>query len=259
MENNVHITIGWLYPDLMSTYGDRGNVIVMKNRALWRGISVDVKSIMVDTPAEEIERCDILFMGGAQDLQQEIVTKDLEESKGKFLKAAIDKGIPGLFICGGFQFLGNYYKAADGTIIPGLSIFDLYTEHPGDQKQRCIGNIVVQPTFGEFTQKDIQFVGFENHGGRTYLSDKNYAWGNVIHGFGNNGEDGTEGILYHNAFGTYLHGPILPKNPELADYLLSKALELKYGKTIELTPLENLLEEKGRNIIIRKIENRLSN
>jgi lipid II isoglutaminyl synthase (glutamine-hydrolysing) len=187
MENKkLSLTIGWLYPDLMSTYGDRGNVITMQKRAEWRGIKTEVKHITVGTSAEEISSCDILFMGGAQDLQQEIVTKDLEHSKGKPLKQAIDKGIPGLFICGGFQFLGKYYKAADGTMIPGLSIFDLYTEHPGERKDRCIGNVIIQPTFGDLEEKNIQFVGFENHGGRTYLSDNKYAWGKVVKVFGNN-------------------------------------------------------------------------
>lgn len=250
---NIKLTIGWLYPDLMSTYGDRGNVITMQKRAEWRGIQTEVRHITVGTDTKEIETCDILFMGGAQDLQQEIVTKDLQDSKGSSLKAAIEKGVPALFICGAYQFMGNYYKAADGTMIPGMSIFDMHTEHPGDQKKRCIGNIVIEPLIEELQAMNIQLVGFENHGGRSYLPANGKAYGKVVHGYGNNGEDSTEGILYKNAIGTYLHGPCLPKNPELADWLLAKAIEVKTGEKTELTSLNNLLEEKARSVMVEKV------
>jgi len=244
---NFSITIGWLYPDLMSTYGDRGNVIVLEKRCLWRGIECTVKKIFVSDPPEVVSTCDLFMMGGAQDLQQEIVNRDLQGKKGELLMKKLHEGSPGLFVCGAYQFLGKYYKASDGTMIKGLSFFDMYTEHPGEQVARCIGNIIVE-------WKGKQLVGFENHGGRTYISDKSQTFAKVIKGHGNNGEDQTEGMIYKNAIGTYLHGPILPKNPEVADFLLEKALEKKFTKPIELTSLDGKLENKAKGVIMRRLQ-----
>ncbi len=246
---NTHLKIAWMYPDLMSTYGDRGNVQIVQKRAEWYGFTTQIVPISVHSPAEELSSCNIIFMGGAQDLQQAIVTKDLGESKGNVLKNMIEAGVPGLFICGGYQFLGNYYKAAVGTIIDGLKIFDLYTEHPGDQKKRCIGNIYVQVNHERLKKycHDNPIIGFENHGGRTYLSDPSYAWGKVVKGYGNNGEDQTEGILYKNALGTYLHGPLLSKNPEIADFLIDQAVQ-----SISFFS-ENILEKMAKDTLLLKI------
>ena len=245
----MYLNIGWLYPDLMSTYGDRGNIIALSYRLKKRGIKPIIHKISVHEPKELILKMDIIFMGGAQDKQQEIVNIDLKNYKGKYLKDAIENGIPSLFVCGAYQFLGKYYKTADGTMIDGLGAFDLYTESPGLNVARCIGNIVIETKL--FPK--IKLVGFENHGGRTYLSDKKLAFAKVIKGFGNNGEDLTEGIFYKNSFGTYLHGPILPKNPELSDYLIKKALEKKYGKGVKLKKLENKWENKARSWVIDKL------
>jgi lipid II isoglutaminyl synthase (glutamine-hydrolysing) len=244
----MNLTIGWLYPDLMSTYGDRGNIIVLKKRFAWRGIEVKVKRISIKESAEEINDCDLLFMGGAQDIQQEIVNRDLQQQKGKIIIEALEKNIPGLFICGAYQFLGKFYKAADGTIIKGLSFFDLYTENPGLNVKRLIGNVIIESSL----IFNSRIVGFENHGGRTYLGNKKQAFAKVNKGFGNNGEDGTEGIIYKNAIGTYLHGPILPKNPELADYLIEKALSVKYKEEVKLSPLDDSLELKAKQFVINK-------
>ncbi len=243
------INIGWLYPDLMSTYGDRGNIIALSYRLKKRGIKPIVHKISVNEPGELILKMDIIFMGGAQDKQQEIVNIDLKNNKGKYLKDAIENGIPSLFVCGAYQFLGKYYKAADGTIIDGLGAFDLYTENPGINFPRCIGNIIVETKL--FPK--IKLVGFENHGGRTYLRDKKLAFAKVVKGFGNNGEDLTEGIFYKNSFGTYLHGPILPKNPELSDYLIKKALERKYGEKIKLKKIDSYWENKAREFVIDRL------
>ena len=178
----MEIKIGWLYPDLMSTYGDRGNIITLSYRLNKMGVKPIVNKISINEPTESISKMDIIFMGGAQDKQQEIVNMDLKNNKGKYLKEAIAKGVPGLFVCGAYQFLGKYYKAADGTIIQGLGIFDLYTKNPGINFPRCIGNIVISPNVnfsGKGVLRQAQddkkkfFVGFENHGGRTYLGDKN--------------------------------------------------------------------------------------
>ena len=241
------LNIGWLYPDLMSTYGDRGNIIALGYRMRQRKITPGIHKISLNEDAEAISKMDILFMGGAQDKQQEIVNKDLKLNKGKFLKSAIERGCPSLYICGAYQFLGNYYLAADNTKIEGLGIFDLYTKNPGLNFDRCIGNLIVEP----YAMQNISLVGFENHGGRSYLNDKKMAFAKVVHGFGNNGEDGSEGFAYKNAIGTYLHGPALPKNPVLADFLIKKALQRKYGK-IKFEALDDEIENKAKAAIINR-------
>ena len=243
------ITIGWLYPDLMNTYGDRGNIIVLTRRAQWRGINVRVEQIFVESNEKLLANSDLIFMGGAQDTQQEIVNRDLQDKKGKVLIEQIEKGIPGLFICGAYQFLGRYYKTADHKTLPGLGLFDLFTESPGERSERLIGNVLIESKVDGLTQP---LVGFENHGGRTYLDYKNMRLGNVVKGNGNNGRDGSEGIIYKNAIGTYLHGPILPKNPELADLLLTKALEQKYNDKFHLEPLDDSVEQSARQQVLEK-------
>ncbi|HVZ12159.1 MAG TPA: cobalamin biosynthesis protein CobQ, partial [Patescibacteria group bacterium] len=206
--NRYSLTIGWLYPDLMNTYGDRGNIIVLRKRAEWRGIDVEIKKISVGDSQLSIVNCQLLFMGGAQDTQQEIVNEDLQDKKGKVLIEKIEDGTPGLYICGAYQFLGKYYKTADGKKLPGLGVFPLHTENPGESARRLIGNITAVSSWGlgvsELTNSQepsakSQLVGFENHGGRTYLEDPKFALATVEKGYGNNGEDGTEGIAYKNS------------------------------------------------------------
>jgi len=247
MKNNLSLTIGWLYPELMNIYGDRGNIITLEKRCVWRNIQTKVLRLDVGFPKNEIEKCDILLMGGAQDKQQEAVAMDLFE-KSDALKMAIEKGIPGIYICGAYQMLGNFYKEPNGNKIKGLGILDLYTESPGGHSKRLIGNIVADST--EF---DYRLVGFENHGGRTYLGKNMQPFGRVIKGFGNNGEDKTEGVIYKNSIGTYLHGPLLPKNPLLADYLIKIALEIKYNSKVVLKPLEDGKENKAREAIAKRL------
>lgn len=239
------LTIGWLYPELMNVYGDIGNIIVLSKRCDWRGIKVNVKHLDTGFNPNELKDCDILFMGGAQDRQQKIVAIDLRK-KTVQLKAKIESGTPGLYVCGAYQFLGKYYKEANGTIIKGLRIFDLYTENPGENVQRLIGNVVIDSKFGKL-------IGFENHGGRTFLGKSIEPLGKVLRGYGNNGDDGFEGAIYMNSIGSYFHGPILPKNPKLADHLIKIALERKYKFTIKLSPIENLLEEKARKTIAKRM------
>lgn len=241
------IIIGWLYPDLMCIYGDRGNVTVLQKRSEWRGIDVEVKQIGLQSLEKDLSSCDLLMMGGAQDSQQVIVAKDLEQKK-KTLSEMIESGIPGLYICGGFQFLGKYYKEADGTVIEQLGILDVYTENPGGK--RLIGNVAI-----EVTGLPIQatFVGFENHGGRTILGKDIIPLGKVLKGYGSNAKDGTEGAVYRNSVGTYFHGPILPKNPELADWLIEKALEKKYKRTIVLKNLDDSVSVEARKTILQRL------
>lgn len=249
------LTIGWLYPELMSTYGDRGNIIALTKRCEWRGIEAKIERISLDTKYEILNTCGLLFMGGAQDAQQEIVSRDLQGKKGLTFIRMLGNGTPGLFICAAYQFLGKYYKTADGNILPGLSIFPCFTENPGEKSERLIGNIIIKPNIhdSKFMIHDSSIVGFENHGGRTFLEDKSMAFGNVIKGFGNNGEDKTEGIIYKNSIGTYLHGPLLPKNPDIADWLIEKALEVKYGEELKLKPLDDSLEQQAKEAILKKL------
>ena len=272
----MKLNIAWLYPDLMSTYGDRGNVIVLKKRCQWRGIDVEVKRISVQSKLDELQNIDFIFMGGAQDTQQEIVNKDLFSGKGEEIKKLINNNIPALFICGAYQFMGKYYLTAESKKLEGLGLFDLFTESSKVGEKRLIGNVMIKPIcyceepnhngttkqsqsdcfsfdFAQLRNDKFEFVGFENHGGRTYLGDKSQAFASVIKGYGNNGEDRTEGIRYKNAIGTYLHGPILPKNPEIADWLIEKALEIKYKKKIELSKLDDSLEYKARSNMISRI------
>ena len=244
---NLNINIGWLYPDLMNIYGDHGNIIVLQKRCEWRGINVTIQMLELGFEENVLTKCDLLVMGGAQDRQQETVSQDLFK-KQKTLEDIINKAVPGLFICGAYQFLGNFYKESNGNIIKGLGIFDLYTENPGGNHKRLIGNISFESiTLG------YRLLGFENHGGRTYLGNKTKPFGHITQGFGNNGKDGTEGAIYKNSFGTYLHGPILPKNPMFADYLIQKALEIKYKKNILLTKLDDGLENKARMAIAKRL------
>lgn len=244
----MQINIGWLYPDLMNTYGDRGNIISLCYRLKAMDFKPIVNKISINETGESISKMDIIFMGGAQDKQQEIVNSDLKV-KGKFLKTAIKNGVPGLYVCGAYQFLGKYYKEADGNIINGIGAFDLYTESPELNVDRCIGNIVIKSKL--FPK--INLVGFENHGGRTYLKDKKLAFATVIKGYGNNGNDKTEGFFYNNSIGTYLHGPILPKNPEIADYLIRKAIERKYGKNFKLKKMDYKWENRARDYVIDRL------
>lgn len=212
------LNICWLYPELMSTYGDRGNIICLEKRCKWRNI---------ETKLVDFEEADLIFGGGAQDRQQEIVIKDLMNKKD-ILEKLLNSNVPGLFVCGAPQLLGRPY----------LGLFDMETKFPGGK--RLIGNLVTD-----------RFVGFENHGGRTYLGKNVKPFAKVIRGFGNNGEDGTEGAVYKNWIATYSHGPLLPKNPEIADWLIKTALEVKYKKEVKLEPLDDSLEKTAHDFIIQ--------
>ena len=244
------LIIGWLYPELMSTYGDRGNIITLQKRCEWRGIEVKISRLDLGFTIKDLKICDFLFMGGAQDRQQQIVADDLMK-KREGLMQMIEGGVPGLYVCGAYQFLGKYYKEANGKIINGLGILDLYTENPGISFSRLIGNCVAR------VLNDKIIVGFENHGGRTYLGKQVKPLGRVIKGYGNNGKDQNEGAIYKNSFGTYFHGPILPKNPVFADYLIKLALEKKYDSPVNLSPLEDSLEIKAHNAIAKRLNIKL--
>lgn len=260
----MNLTIGWLYPDLMSTYGDRGNIICLTKRCQWRGIDVEIKEIFLDTNPSELKSIDLLFAGGAQDRQQKIIEKDLRINKGKVIQELIEKEIPGLYICAAYQLFGHTYQPAEGETLEGLHIFDVETKHFGKDKPRCIGNIVAELPEEFFNIKNQEsrinnkgnsrtIVGFENHGGRTYLGKNVKALAKVLSGYGNNGEDGTDGFRYKNAIGNYFHGPILPKNPHLADWLITRSLEVKYKERVKLKVLNDNLEWQAHKAVLKKL------
>ena len=256
----MKIAIGWLYPTLMSTYGDRGNVICLQRRCQWRGIEVEIVPLKRETNPKVFEGVDIIVGGGAQDRQQEIVMRDLQGAKAQALKAKLDNGTPGVFTCGSPQLLGHYYEPARGKRIEGLGILDMVSKHPGVDARRCIGNLVFEITAEPLAtelkamlgEKPVA-IGFENHGGRTYLS-KVQPLGKVIKGYGNNGEDKTAGAFYKNAIATYSHGPLLPKNPFIADWLIQKALQRKYEQEITLTSLDDSLAIDARKVMLQRLE-----
>lgn len=244
----MNLTIGYLYGDLMNIYGDTGNIIALTQRAKWRGIDVEVRNISVNNKLTP-RGCDIFFFGGGQDQQQELVSRDLVSSiKGKIIKAEVERGVPLLSVCGGYQLLGDYYKPHQGPKLPGISLFPAYTVAGN---KRMIGNIIIHLT-SEIRLPRSELVGFENHSGKTYLKEGATPLGTVKSGYGNNGEDKTEGCIYKNAIGCYMHGSLLPKNPKLTDWLLQKALEVKYGKEINLAPLNDVLELQAHKEAIAK-------
>jgi len=255
----LELTIGWLYPTLMSTYGDRGNVICIQRRCEWRGYKVKVMPLAQNSTVADIHQVDLLVGGGAQDRQQEIVMRDLRGAKAEALREKIDNGTPGVFTCGAPQLLGHYYEPGAGQRIEGLGLFDFVSVHPGLNARRCIGNLVIEVTAKRLAQEleaiagsPPYVIGFENHGGRTKLGQVE-ALGRVVEGLGNNGEDGTEGAFYQNAIATYSHGPVLPKNPFLADWLIQTALRQKYQKSISLKPLDDTLAMQAREAMFKRL------
>ena len=236
----MKLTIGYLYGDLMNIYGDTGNIIALKKRCEWRGIKVIVKNFSTENIMKQGD-ADLFFFGGGQDQQQEVVAKDLK-TKAKVLKIEIERGVPLLSICGGYQLLGEYYKPHNGSKLEGVGLFPAYTLASYD---RMIGNIVIESMFGKL-------VGFENHSGKTHLKKNAIPLGMIKKGFGNNGKDKTEGCIYKNAIGCYMHGSLLPKNPHLADWLLKKALETKYGREIKLKSLDDTLESQTHNAAVKR-------
>ncbi len=235
----MKITIGHLYPDLLNLYGDRGNIQCMKKRLEWRGIEASVMEFSL-TDHIDFSQLDLVLLGGGSDREQMLVCQRLKTIREDFASYVEDGGSV-LAVCGGYQLLGHYYDTEDGRI-EGLSLVDLYTRQGSP---RLISNIVIQNENFPYP-----IVGFENHGGRTYIND-NRPLGKVAFGHGNNGEDGQEGVLYKNVMGTYLHGPLLPKNPHVCDYLLKNALERKYG-TANLVPLDDEQELEANRYIVER-------
>lgn len=235
------LTIHHLYADMMNLYGDRGNVISIKKRCEWRGIPVEVVDVGLGERVRPTGR-DLFLFGGGQDREQALLADDLSGSKGADLRAIVEDGGVILGVCGGYQLMGHHYETPEGEKLPGVGIFDLHTEPRKPDEARLIGNVLVDVPAPE-TREARQVVGFENHGGRTYLGDTE-PLGRVVAGFGNNGRDGTEGARRLNAYGTYLHGSLLPKNPWLTDQLILNALR-RTDDSFELEPLEDSVERRA--------------
>jgi len=241
------LVIGWLYPDLMNIYGDRGNILTLARRAEWRGF--DVRIVELGKGAHEgIDEVDIFFFGGGQDREQAIVYDDLLEFKAEPLGRALAGGAAMLAVCGGYQLLGHYYQTAEGERFDGLGLVDLRTEAG---PTRCIGDVVVDVK--DLGLEPPTLVGFENHSGRTFLGEGLTPLGRVLVGSGNNGEDGGEGVINGAIVGTYLHGSLLPKNPHLADALVAAALRRR-GIEEPLSRLDDRLElDAHRRILDREL------
>ncbi len=228
----MELKICHLYPDVLNLYGDRGNILCMEKRLKWRNIDVVTTGVSIGEPLHASEY-DLFFIGGGQDFEQETLLSDLAGKKTEEIKSAIEDEKPFLAICGGFQMLGNYYETWDGHKCDFTGAVNFYTV---GSKERMIGDYIF-----ECSDPSTTVVGFENHSGKTYLGSGVRPLGTVISGYGNNGEDETEGARYKNVFATYSHGCLLPKNPILCDYILDTALRRKYGGS-ELEYLDDRLE-----------------
>lgn len=238
----------YLYPDMLELYGDYGNIQILKYRMEKRGINLKLDKYSIGDPKPDFSSYDIVFAGGGADNEQSILSEDLIKYKEN-IKKAVDEGVFFLLICGAYQLFGKYYKGVEGNIIPGLEIFDYYTEAIEDRKKRCIGNIVIEAKVGE---KETKVIGFENHGGQTF--DIKTPFGKVLYGNGNKFEDKEEGFFINNVIATYLHGPLLSKNPDITDYIISYCLERKYNEKAILEKLDDTLEEKCREQLLNEFK-----
>ncbi|TGE38201.1 glutamine amidotransferase [Desulfosporosinus fructosivorans] len=256
----MKMNICHLYPDLLDLYGDRGNILALAARCRWRGIEPVIQHASLGEDLDFMGM-DILFLGGGSDREQGLLVQDLMRRE-KELRSAIENGLVVLSICGGYQMLGRYYQMANGEKIQGLGIIDIWTIAG---EKRLIGNVVVEldervqnvnsgqtvaPRATGLKLKTL--VGFENHSGKTYLGEGVMPLGKVLFGHGNNGDDREEGVRYRNVFGTYLHGPLLPKNPHFADLLLTLAILRRESETT-LKKLDDSLEELAHEAMLKRL------
>ena len=224
------LRVAALYPELMNIYADRGNIAILRARTEWRGLGFELSAVSLGDPLDPAVH-DLLYIGGGQDRDQVAVAQDMAATKREALHAAADRGAVVLAVCGGYQLLGHSYQLGEESL-PGVGLVDLHTVR--EQGPRLIGNCAIESDLGGGPRV---IAGFENHGGRTYLGPGEQPLGRVLSGHGNNGSDGFEGVRRGNVIGTYLHGPLLPKNTWLADRLIELALG------VELEPLDDRLEE----------------
>jgi hypothetical protein len=256
------LTLAHLYPEQMNIYGDRGNIITLQQRCAWRGIALTILPIGVGTQLDW-STCDMAFFGGGQDSGQALIAEDFLHHQGEALAQAIEDDLVVLAICGGYQLLGHYFLTHTGERLPGVGVLDVHTV---GGKKRLIGNIVIEADFtSAFGSQQpaptphngtLRLVGFENHSGRTYHGPRVQSLGRVLVGSGDNGEDGVAGAVYRNTIGCYLHGSLLPKNPQLADQLLLLALRRRYGAEVSLPPLDDTLELQAQQTMVERLLHR---
>jgi len=242
MNNNLNLRTAVLYPDRMRINGDYGNLLVFSNRCRWRGISVETHTLLPgDTmPADFF---DILLFGGGQDRrQQTFVADDMIKSKAGGIRQAVEGGMVVLATGGGYQMSGRFFATGENARIPGLGLLDMWTV---DSEDQISGDIIIDTDF----LKPRTMVGFESHSGKTYLGGADMPLGRRVIGQGNNGEDAFEGCRSRTVFGTYLHGPILPRNPHFTDHLIHLALDRRYGD-IPLAPLDDSLEWEAHQSVL---------
>ncbi len=241
-----HLRIAQLYPEQMNIYGDRGNILALQQRCAWRNITTTLLPIGPGTHVDWLE-IDLAFFGGGQDSGQALIAADFRERQAVGLRKAAESGMVLLSICGGYQLLGDYFLTHTGEKLPGVGLLDVYTI---GSNRRMIGNIVIESALPDCPGK---LVGFENHSGATYLGAGVQPLGRVLSGYGNNGEDGSEGAVWRNVFGCYMHGSLLPKNPHFADYLLTLALRRRYGSAVVLEPLDDTLELQAQRTMVERV------
>jgi lipid II isoglutaminyl synthase (glutamine-hydrolysing) len=250
------LTLGCLYPEIMSSYGDRGNLASIVCRCEWRGIATEVRELRLGDPVDPDE-VDLFVIGNGGEFHQRLIARDLADVKGPDLREAVSQGSALLAVGAGYELLGRFYQPCRGVELPGASLFDTWTIQQGAdltaasctiseaRAGRVIGDLLVQ--WG-----DELLVGFENHSARTYLGPTARALGHVVVGQGNNG-DGREGVRLGGAIGTYLRGPCLPQNPALTDFLIRAALLRRYADT-ELAALPDELERTARDTAVRRLQ-----
>jgi CobQ-like glutamine amidotransferase family enzyme len=246
----VKLRVGHLYPDYLNIYADRGNIAVLARRAAWRGHELEVRELSIGDSVRAGEH-DLLYVGGGQDREQALVARDLV-TKADGVRGAVEGGAALLAVCGGYQLLGRSYRAFHGTDLPGIGLFPLETVAG---ERRMIGDVLLECELEPGIRKTL--AGFENHVGRTRLDGDAVPLGRVVAGFGNDGESGYEGCRVGRAVGTYLHGPLLPRNPWLADWLLAQALAHATGAgPVELPALPDDLEADAHAVSARRAETR---
>jgi lipid II isoglutaminyl synthase (glutamine-hydrolysing) len=245
----ARIVVGHLYPDYLNIYADRGNMAVLARRAAWRGHELEVRPVGIGDAIVPREH-DLLYVGGGQDREQALIAPDLAGRRDQLL-AALEDGCAVLAVCGGYQLLGRFYRDQAGRELPGAGIFPLETVAGA---RRMIGDVLLECELEPGERRTL--AGFENHAGRTYLDAVATPLGRVIAGFGNDGESGYEGCRAGRALGTYLHGPLLPRNPWLADWLLEQAIAHRTGERVRLDPLPDELEGTAHDVAARRARDR---
>jgi CobQ-like glutamine amidotransferase family enzyme len=243
------IRVGHLYPEYLNIYADRGNIAVLSSRARWRGIGLDVEPISLGDELRPGAH-DLLYIGGGQDREQALIAPDLA-ARGDGIREAVAGGAAVLAVCGGYQLLGRFYRGRDGEELSGAGLFPLETVAG---ERRMIGDCLLECELEPSVRRTL--AGFENHAGVTRLDEDAEPLGRVVAGFGNDGTSGFEGVRVASAIGTYLHGPLLPRNPWLADWLLARALAHRHGEAPELEPLPDNLEHEAQVVSAERARSR---